>query len=230
MAGRAFVTGATGFLGRAIVEDLVAAGRPVRALARSDSRRPAARRRSAPNRCAATCATERRSRRRSPGARSSTTWPGSTRSACPIRGRCSRSTSPVRGRWCSPRRRPASARWSTRRRPRPSMSDRRSGRGRTRALSLELRAVEVRGRAGGDARPRRSTGTAGRLRQPGIGPGSGADQRDGTAADRLPQRQAAGRGRRAAQRHRHRRLHPRPPAGRGARRRRASATCSAARR
>jgi dihydroflavonol-4-reductase len=37
MAGRAFVTGATGFLGRAIVEELVAAGRPVRALARSES-------------------------------------------------------------------------------------------------------------------------------------------------------------------------------------------------
>jgi dihydroflavonol-4-reductase len=37
MAGRAFVTGATGFLGRSIVEELVAAGRPVRALARSDS-------------------------------------------------------------------------------------------------------------------------------------------------------------------------------------------------
>jgi dihydroflavonol-4-reductase len=37
MAGRALVTGATGFLGRAIVEELVAAGRPVRALARSDS-------------------------------------------------------------------------------------------------------------------------------------------------------------------------------------------------
>lgn len=37
MAGRAFVTGATGFLGRAIVEHLVAAGRPVRALVRSDA-------------------------------------------------------------------------------------------------------------------------------------------------------------------------------------------------
>ena len=37
MADRAFVTGATGFLGRSIVEELVAAGRPVRALARSDS-------------------------------------------------------------------------------------------------------------------------------------------------------------------------------------------------
>src|SRR6202051_678732 len=37
MAARAFVTGATGFLGRSIVEDLVAAGRPVRALARSDT-------------------------------------------------------------------------------------------------------------------------------------------------------------------------------------------------
>ena len=35
MAGRAFVTGATGFLGRAIAEQLLAAGRPVRALARS---------------------------------------------------------------------------------------------------------------------------------------------------------------------------------------------------
>src|ERR1700731_1243664 len=37
MAGRAFVTGARGFLGRAIVDRLVAAGRPVRALARSDA-------------------------------------------------------------------------------------------------------------------------------------------------------------------------------------------------
>src|SRR6202162_6438120 len=37
MADRAFVTGATGFLGRSIVQDLVAAGRPVRALARSDT-------------------------------------------------------------------------------------------------------------------------------------------------------------------------------------------------
>jgi dihydroflavonol-4-reductase len=37
MAGRAFVTGATGFLGREIVEELVAAGRPVRALARSEA-------------------------------------------------------------------------------------------------------------------------------------------------------------------------------------------------
>ncbi|HEY8673549.1 MAG TPA: SDR family NAD(P)-dependent oxidoreductase [Candidatus Dormibacteraeota bacterium] len=36
MGGRAVVTGATGFLGRAIVEHLVAAGRPVRALVRSD--------------------------------------------------------------------------------------------------------------------------------------------------------------------------------------------------
>ncbi len=37
MAGRACVTGATGFLGRAIVGDLVAAGRPVRALTRSEA-------------------------------------------------------------------------------------------------------------------------------------------------------------------------------------------------
>jgi dihydroflavonol-4-reductase len=37
VSGSALVTGATGFLGRAIVEDLVAAGRPVRALVRSDS-------------------------------------------------------------------------------------------------------------------------------------------------------------------------------------------------
>ncbi len=37
MAGRACVTGATGFLGRAIVESLVASGRPVRALVRSDA-------------------------------------------------------------------------------------------------------------------------------------------------------------------------------------------------
>jgi dihydroflavonol-4-reductase len=36
MTGRAMVTGATGFLGRALVEELVAAGRPVRALTRSD--------------------------------------------------------------------------------------------------------------------------------------------------------------------------------------------------
>jgi dihydroflavonol-4-reductase len=36
VAGRALVTGATGFLGRAIVEQLVASGRPVRALVRSD--------------------------------------------------------------------------------------------------------------------------------------------------------------------------------------------------
>lgn len=36
MGGRAVVTGATGFLGRAIVAELVAAGRPVRALVRSD--------------------------------------------------------------------------------------------------------------------------------------------------------------------------------------------------
>jgi dihydroflavonol-4-reductase len=37
MADMACVTGATGFLGQAIVKDLVAAGRPVRALTRSDS-------------------------------------------------------------------------------------------------------------------------------------------------------------------------------------------------
>jgi dihydroflavonol-4-reductase len=36
VGGRAVVTGATGFLGRAIVEGLVAAGRPVKALVRSD--------------------------------------------------------------------------------------------------------------------------------------------------------------------------------------------------
>jgi dihydroflavonol-4-reductase len=37
VAGRALVTGATGFLGRAIVEGLVASGRPVSALVRSDA-------------------------------------------------------------------------------------------------------------------------------------------------------------------------------------------------
>lgn len=37
VGGRAVVTGATGFVGRAIVEHLVAAGRPVRALVRSDA-------------------------------------------------------------------------------------------------------------------------------------------------------------------------------------------------
>jgi dihydroflavonol-4-reductase len=37
IAGTAFVTGATGFLGRSIVERLVASGRPVKALVRSDS-------------------------------------------------------------------------------------------------------------------------------------------------------------------------------------------------
>jgi dihydroflavonol-4-reductase len=37
VGGRAVVTGATGFLGRAIVEHLVAAGRPVRAVVRSDA-------------------------------------------------------------------------------------------------------------------------------------------------------------------------------------------------
>jgi dihydroflavonol-4-reductase len=37
VGGRAVVTGATGFLGRAIVAELVAAGRPVRALVRSDA-------------------------------------------------------------------------------------------------------------------------------------------------------------------------------------------------
>lgn len=36
-AGTAFVTGATGFLGRSIVERLVASGRPVKALVRSDA-------------------------------------------------------------------------------------------------------------------------------------------------------------------------------------------------
>src|SRR5450755_1678886 len=36
-AGTAFVTGATGFLGRSIVTSLVAAGRPVKALVRSDA-------------------------------------------------------------------------------------------------------------------------------------------------------------------------------------------------
>ncbi|MFZ0918557.1 MAG: SDR family NAD(P)-dependent oxidoreductase [Candidatus Dormiibacterota bacterium] len=37
MVGRACVTGASGFLGRAIVKELAAAGRPVRALVRSDA-------------------------------------------------------------------------------------------------------------------------------------------------------------------------------------------------
>jgi len=37
VSGSALVTGATGFLGKAIVENLVLAGRPVRALVRSDS-------------------------------------------------------------------------------------------------------------------------------------------------------------------------------------------------
>jgi dihydroflavonol-4-reductase len=37
VVGRAVVTGATGFLGRAIVEHLVGAGRPIRALVRSDA-------------------------------------------------------------------------------------------------------------------------------------------------------------------------------------------------
>jgi dihydroflavonol-4-reductase len=37
VGGRAVVTGATGFLGRAIVKELVAAGRPVRAVVRSDA-------------------------------------------------------------------------------------------------------------------------------------------------------------------------------------------------
>jgi dihydroflavonol-4-reductase len=37
VGGRAVVTGATGFLGRAIVEELIAAGRPVKAMVRSDA-------------------------------------------------------------------------------------------------------------------------------------------------------------------------------------------------
>jgi dihydroflavonol-4-reductase len=37
VGGRAVVTGATGFLGRALVQELVGAGRPVRALVRSDA-------------------------------------------------------------------------------------------------------------------------------------------------------------------------------------------------
>ena len=161
MAGRAFVTGATGFLGRSIVEELVAAGRPVRALARSDAAaqrliaigaepvRGDLRDRSSLETGFAGCdgRLPRSRGERVLRARSAADVRGQRRRIANGRARCQRG-----------RRRQAGLH-VVGRDPRRPISGRSRRSSRLPPVSLELRAVEVRGRAGGHAKPRRTPGS-----------------------------------------------------------------------